>query len=395
MTEETTTTMPPAPAVPAPTMTQKLAAEFIGTLVLVLFGCGAAVSASVWAGLNANSRGAAFIGTVGLAFGLAIVVLVYAFGRVSGGHFNPAVSVGAAVSGRISWLEAGYYAAAQIVGAIIGAFLLWIIAHGFKGYDSTDFTIGANSYGDGGIRWWGAFIAELLLTAIFVLVILAVTDTRNEHPGLAPLAIGLTLAAIHFVAIPLTGTSVNPARSIGPALFAGSGPLKDLWLFIIAPLLGAAVSGVVYPLVWGRDQEPVPGSGLAFAARPVAAGWRAPDQLQQQWNQQDPWAQAEGPQAPAQSGAAPVQDWAQPSGAQAPGPQAPDTPQAGTPQSTVATPAAEQPTEQTQISGQSWQQPAAPAAEGELPVYEQDGWRWDYAKQQWVPIEDDGQAPQS
>ncbi|MEX0428156.1 MIP/aquaporin family protein [Nocardioides sp. DS6] len=379
MTEETTTPMPPAPAVPAPTLVQKLAAESIGTLILVVFGCGAATAAWI---ANQREVNASFVGTVGLAFGLAIVVTVYAFGRISGGHFNPAVSVGAAISGRISWIEAAYYAGAQIVGAIVGAFLVWITAHGFKGYDSTDFFIGENSFGDGGIRWWGALIAELVLTAIFVLIILATTDTRNEHPGLAPLAIGLTLAAIHFVAIPLTGTSVNPARSIGPALFAGGDALKDLWLFIIAPLLGAILAGVVYPLLWGRAEEPVPGSGWQFAtAKPaVAPGWGAPDQLQQQWNQQDPWAQAAGPQAPAspqyaQQPAAPAaQDWGQPA---------------------AQTPQQELPNEQTQISGQSWQQPAQPAAEGELPVYEQDGWRWDYAKQQWVPIEDNGQTPQA
>ena len=385
MTEETTTPMPPAPAVPAPTLVQKLAAESIGTLILVVFGCGAATAAWI---ANQREVNASFVGTVGLAFGLAIVVTVYAFGRISGGHFNPAVSVGAAISGRISWIEAAYYAGAQIVGAIVGAFLVWIVAHGFKGYDSTDMFIGENAFGgDGGIRWWGALIVELVLTAIFVLIILATTDTRNEHPGLAPLAIGLTLAAIHFVAIPLTGTSVNPARSIGPALFAGGDALKDLWLFIIAPLIGAAVAGVVYPLLWGRDKEPVAGSGLAFTAAPkpaAAPGWGAPDSFQQQWNQQDPWAQAQGPQTPA-AGAAqaapaatqqPAQDWSQPGGA------APAQPQ-------------QYPNEQTQVSGQSWQQPAQPAAEGELPVYEQDGWRWDYAKQQWVPIEDGGQTPQS
>lgn len=367
MTEETigeTTALPPTPAA-APTLAQKLAAETIGTFILVVFGCGAAMAGGLQAG------DPAFNGTTGLAFGLAIVVTVYSFGRISGGHFNPAVSAGAAVSGRISWMEAGYYAAAQIVGAIVGALVLWITYHGRSGFKSTDTGLGANTFGgDDGIHWWAALIIEIILTAVFVFVILAVTDTRNEHPGLAPLAIGLTLAAIHFVAIPLTGTSVNPARSIGPALFSGSDALKDLWVFIIAPLLGAAAAGVGYPAVFGRTDEPVPGSGWQFVARQRAAApvWVGPDQFQQQWNQQEGWGQ----QAPVEGQPA-QQEWGQQEWAQ---------------------PAAEQyPTEQTQVSGQSWQQPSQPAAEGELPVYEQDGWRWDYAKQQWVPIEDPGQQP--
>jgi len=340
----------------APTLAQKLTAEVIGTFILVLFGCGAAVTVS-----QAGGDGAAFVGTVGLAFGLAIVVTVYAFGRISGGHFNPAVSVGAAVSGRIAWVEAGFYVIAQIVGAIIGALILWIGTKGIDGFSSTKSGLGNNGFGDdyNGYAWWAAFIVELVLTAVFVLIILATTDIRNEHPNLAPLAIGLTLSAIHFVAIPLTGTSVNPARSIGPALFSGGDAIKDLWLFILAPVIGAAISGIAYPLLFGRAEEPVPGSGFAFPVRtPAAAGWgAAPDQFQQQWNQQ-PGAESVS--------------WGQPAADQ-PG-------QPG-----------QEASEQTQVKGeQSWQQPVAPAAEGELPVYEQDGWRWDYAKQQWVPIDQPG-----
>jgi aquaporin Z len=140
-----------------------------------------------------------------------------------------------------------------------------------------------------GYAWWAAFVLELVLTMLFILVILAVTDARFEHPALAPLAIGLTLTAIHFVAIPATGTSVNPARSIGPALFAGSDAIIQLWLFILAPLIGGALGGFVYPLLFGHGTEPVPGSGLRFS-RPVPAaavpGYGAPDQFQQEWNQQ-------------------------------------------------------------------------------------------------------------
>ena len=329
-----------------PTLRQKLAAEVLGTFILVLFGCGAAVFATIWI---AGSRGGvdlAFITTVGLAFGLAIVVAVYAFGRVSGGHFNPAVSLGAAISGRISWITAGLYAAAQVVGAIVGALVLWIVAHGYSGYDSTRMGLGANSFGgDGGYAWWAAFILELVLTAVFVYVILGTTDERNPYSAAAPLAIGLTLSAIHFVAIPATGTSVNPARSIGPALFSGGDAIGDLWLFILAPLLGAAVAGITYPLLFGRTSAPVPGSGLVLPARtragttPEYAGWG-----QQGWG--GPEATAPVPGAGANPGQSTGQHPIQPGQAQ-----------------------------------QTQQMPA------DLPVIEQDGWRWDYAAQQWRPIE--------
>ena len=265
-----------------PTMQQKLTAEVIGTLVLVFFGCGSVVYA-------AQTDALTTVTTVGLTFGLAIVVMVYAFGRVSGGHFNPAVSVGAAISGRIAWRHVGFYVLAQLVGAVLGALLLFWFMHGFEGFDAEG-NMGQNAFGDvgSGYAWWAAFLLEMLMTAVFVTVILAVTDTRNEHPGLAPLAIGLTLAAIHFVAIPATGTSVNPARSIGPALFAGPDAIEQLWLFILAPLLGAAIAGLAYPLAFGRAMEVVPGSGLAFG-RPrtetPVTGYTAPDQYQQQWSE--------------------------------------------------------------------------------------------------------------
>jgi aquaporin Z len=151
--------------------------------------------------------------------------------------------------------------------------------------------MGQNAFGDvgSGYAWWAAFLLELLLTAVFVTVILAVTDERNEHPSLAPLTIGLTLAAIHFVAIPATGTSVNPARSIGPALFAGTDAIAQLWLFILAPTLGAAIAGLAYPLLFGRVGDVVPGSGISFSRPRTAAqvpGYAEPDQYQQQWNQE-------------------------------------------------------------------------------------------------------------
>jgi len=321
----------PVPISPPVTsdMVQKLSAEAIGTAVLVLFGCGAAVFG--FEVLNAGGRGpaASTVTTVALAFGFTILLLIYSFGRISGGHFNPAVSVGAAMSGRMTWLEAGYYAAAQVVGGIVGAIVLWIIAHGFSGFSSTADGLGANHFGGpSGPAWWSAFLIELVLTFVFVFVILAVTDKRNvEFHMLAPLAIGLTLAVIHFVAIPVTGTSVNPARSIGPALFSGSGALKDLWLFIVAPLIGGALAGVAHPALFGRAEPALPGSGLDFALKDGKPAWRAQH------------------------------------------PQGGYAAQAG------------------QQAAPTWQQPVAPAAEGELPVYEQDGWRWDYASQSWKPID--------
>lgn len=324
-----------------PTLTQKLAAETLGTFILVLFGCGAVVFAKIFALQQREQTGVAFITTVGFTFGLAIVISVYAFGRVSGGHFNPAVSLGAAISGRISWITAGFYAVAQIVGAIVGALVLWIFAHGYDGYASHGpIGIGQNSFGGaGGYAWWAAFVLEMVLTAVFVYVILSTTDERNPYSVAAPLAIGLTLTAIHFVAIPATGTSVNPARSIGPALFAGAHAIGQLWLFILAPLLGGAIAGITYPIVFGRVSDPVPGSGLVLPSKTVAgttpesAGWG-----QQGWGQPGP-AQTTGQVAPQTTG---------------------------------------------QVAGQATGQPQAP---GDLPVIEQDGWRWDYAAQQWRPIE--------
>lgn len=270
-----------APA--APTTLQKVVAEVIGTFVLVLFGCGAVVYATA-------SDSFDILG-VALAFGIAVLVMVYAVGRISGGHFNPAVSVAAAVGGRVPWREVPVYVGAQLAGAILGGAALLALLQGFEFYDVSRFGLGQNAFGDEGSGYavWAAFLLELLLTAIFVFVILAVTDTRNEHPALAPLVIGLTLTAIHLVAIPATGTSVNPARSIGPALFAGPDAIIQLWLFILGPLAGALIAGLAYPALFGHAGEPVPGSGLRFPTRAAPAavpGYGATDQYQQQWNQQ-------------------------------------------------------------------------------------------------------------
>lgn len=273
-----------------PTFQQRLTAELIGTLVLVLFGCGSVVVYGTAQAANNGTLLPSTVTTVGLTFGLAVMVMVYAFGRVSGGHFNPAVSVGAGIGGRMAWREVGFYIVAQLVGAVLGALALFLLMQGFDSWEAEG-NMGQNSFGDVGSGYaaWAAFLLELVLTAVFVMVILAVTDERNEHPALAPLAIGLTLAAIHFVAIPATGTSVNPARSIGPALFAGPDAIKQLWLFILAPLAGAAIAGIAYPLLFGRVGERVPGSGISFIRPRTAAqapGYAAPDQYQQQWNQE-------------------------------------------------------------------------------------------------------------
>jgi aquaporin Z len=276
------------------TTAQKVAAEVLGTFVLVFFGCGSVI-------YNTNGRQDFDIVSVGLTFGLAVMLMAYAVGRISGAHFNPAVSVGAAMGGRMSWKQVPLYVSSQLAGAIVAGLALFVLLHGFEGFDAEG-NMGQNGFRlDGvGYAWWAAFLLELLLTMIFIVVILAVTDARFEHPALAPLAIGLTLTAIHFVAIPATGTSVNPARSIGPALFAGTDAILQLWLFILAPLVGGALGGLLYPLLFGHGTDPVPGSGLTFS-RPTPAvvpGYGATDQMQQEWNQQDATEQAAWEQEP-------------------------------------------------------------------------------------------------
>lgn len=315
---------------------QTLAAEFLGTFVLVFFGVGSAVIISTAAG---SPLAVPDITAIGLTFGLSVMVMVYAVGRVSGGHFNPAVSLGAAIGGRVPWTEALVYMAVQVVGGIVGAAGVAVVAEGYSGFTLTHH-MGANSFGSqgSGISWWAALVLEAVLTAVFVFVILAVTDTRNEHPALAPLAIGFTLAAIHFVAIPATGASANPARSIGPALFDGTEALKQLWLFIVAPLLGGAVAGVLYPAVFGHGVEPVRGSGLRFAPRQQAGvpGYGAPDALQQQWQQhqqgQPTYAGPAGPgytPPPVQPQPPSPGGWEQPSGPPQAWPAQPEDPDDG------------------------------------------------------------------
>ncbi len=206
---------------------KKYLAEMIGTMVLVLMGCGSAVIA----GGEVGVLGIAF------AFGLAVVAMAYAIGSVSGCHINPAITLGVFLSGRMSGKEAGMYMLFQVIGAVIGSAVLWAIASPM-GLTGT----GANQFAEGNML--PALVAEFVFTFIFVLVVLGSTSAKAPA-GFAGLAIGLTLVLVHIVCIPITGTSVNPARSIAPALFEGGEALCQLWLFIVAPLAGGAVAAVV------------------------------------------------------------------------------------------------------------------------------------------------------
>jgi aquaporin Z len=219
-------------------MGKKLIAEVLGTAILVLFGCGAAVI------------GGASIGFTGisLAFGLAIVAAAYGIGAISGAHLNPAVSLGMVTAGRMSVSEFVGYACAQVAGAVIGALVLYLIASGKTGFVMGEWALGSNGYGPGYLGEYNvtaALVFEFAMTFLFVTVILGSTGAGSAA-GFAGLAIGLTLAAIHLVGINVTGVSVNPARSIGPALFAGGAAISQLWVFIVAPFAGGALAGVLY-----------------------------------------------------------------------------------------------------------------------------------------------------
>ena len=223
-------------------MTQRLGAEFLGTAWLVFGGCGSAVLAAAFPEL-----GIGFVG-VSLAFGLTVLTMAYAVGHISGGHFNPAVTVGLWAGGRFKAGEILPYWAAQVAGAVAGAFLLSLIATGKAGFDLVQSGFAANGYGEhspGGYSLVAGFVAEVVLTFFFLMVILGATD-RRAPAGFAPIAIGLALTLIHLVGIPVTNTSVNPARSTAPALFVGGWALAQLWLFWVAPILGAALAGAAH-----------------------------------------------------------------------------------------------------------------------------------------------------
>jgi aquaporin Z len=220
---------------------KRLGAEFLGTFWLVLGGCGSAVLAAAFPGLGIGFAG------VALAFGLTVVTMAYAVGHISGGHFNPAVTLGLVAGGRFPARELLPYVVAQVLGAIAAAAVIYVIASGKAGFD-VNAGFAANGYGDhspGGYGLAAALVCELVMTFMFLIVILGATDERAPK-GFAPLAIGLALTLIHLISIPVTNTSVNPARSTGQAIFVGDWALGQLWLFWVAPLVGAALAGGVY-----------------------------------------------------------------------------------------------------------------------------------------------------
>ncbi|MBB3160457.1 aquaporin Z [Rhizobium laguerreae] len=228
-------------------MQKSLVAEFLGTFWLVFGGCGSAVLAAAYPELGIGFVGVAF------AFGLTVLTMAYAVGGISGGHFNPAVSLGLTVAGRFPAARLVPYIVVQIVGAIAAAALLYLIASGKAGFELGGFA--ANGYGDhspGGYSLLSALLIEVLLTMFFLIIILGSTSSRVPA-GFAPLAIGLGLTLIHLVSIPVTNTSVNPARSTGQALFVGGWALQQLWLFWIAPLAGGALGGLVWKFVDDAD----------------------------------------------------------------------------------------------------------------------------------------------
>ncbi len=231
-------------------MTRRLGAEFFGTAWLVFGGCGSAVLAAAFPQL-----GIGFVG-VALAFGLTVLTMAYAVGHISGGHFNPAVTVGLWAGGRFPAREILPYVVAQVIGGVVGAFVLSLIAKGKVGFDLVASGFAANGYAEhspGGYSLGAGFTAEVVLTFFFLLVILGVTD-RRAPAGFAPLAIGLALTLIHLIGIPVTNTSVNPARSTAPALFVGGWAISQLWLFWVAPLLGGTLAGATHRWLAGSEK---------------------------------------------------------------------------------------------------------------------------------------------
>jgi len=231
-------------------LTKRAAAEFLGTFWLVLGGCGSAVISAAFPHVGIGLLG------VALAFGLTVLTMAFAIGPISGCHLNPAVSVGLVVGGRFKGSELLPYVIAQVLGGILAAAVLYFIASGQAGYELSS-GLAANGYADhspGGYALPACFVTEVIMTFMFLTVILGATDARAPA-GFAPLAIGLCLTLIHLISIPVTNTSVNPARSTGPALIVGGWAVSQLWLFWVAPILGAALAGVVYRALWGDGQR--------------------------------------------------------------------------------------------------------------------------------------------
>ena len=244
-------------------LVRKLIAEFVGTFLLVFLAVGAAVfGIAAMIGKDQQGPGAGIVG-VAMAFGLVLLGIAYAFGPISGAHVNPAVTLAMLVGRRMPAKEAVSYWIVQFIGAIAAGALLKLFVSSFG---VTDYTggLGTNSYDNGAINMGGAFVLEVVLTAAFVLVILLVTE-RIAAPGFAGIAIGLTLTLVHLVGIPLTGTSVNPARSLGPALFEGGTALSQVWLFIVAPLVGGLIAVVLWKIT--RKDEAMPEAQVAGSER--------------------------------------------------------------------------------------------------------------------------------
>jgi len=239
-------------------MIKRLAAELLGTFWLVLGGCGSAVIAANFGG-DGNPLGIGLLG-VSLAFGLTVLTGAYAFGHISGGHFNPAVSIGLWAGGRFPLKDLLPYIVAQVLGAVFAGWILFLVASGSAAFaiDPTAAgTFASNGYGalsPGGYSVAAAFLCEVVLTAMFLVVILGATHPRAPA-GFAPIAIGLALTLIHLISIPVTNTSVNPARSTGPALMVGGWALSQLWLFWVAPIIGAVIGGATYRWLGGKEQS--------------------------------------------------------------------------------------------------------------------------------------------
>lgn len=232
-------------------ITNRAAAEFVGTFWLVLGGCGSAVLAAT------VPFGIGYAG-VALAFGFTVITGVYALGHVSGGHFNPAITVGAVVGKRFPAKDLPPYVIAQVAGAVTASAVLYIIASGIPTF-STSAGFAANGYGEHSPRGYSllsALVCEVVMSFMFLIVALGVTDARApQAKGFAGLAVGFALTLIHLISIPVTNTSVNPARSTGPALFVGGWALSQLWLFWVAPIVGAALAGLVYPAITGEERK--------------------------------------------------------------------------------------------------------------------------------------------
>lgn len=243
-------------------MSRRLTAEFLGTMWLVFGGCGSAVFAANFGGTG-NPLGIGFLG-VALAFGLTVLTGAYTFGHISGGHFNPAVSLGLAVGNRFPMKDLFPYIAAQVLGGLFGAFLLFTIASGTSTFHIDPTSAGAfatngfDAFSPGKYSMMSALLIEVFLTAVFLLIIMG--STRANAPvGFAPIAIGLGLTLIHLISIPVTNTSVNPARSTAVAVFVGGTPLSQLWLFWVAPLIGGAIGGAIYRWL-GADRPDIVGN---------------------------------------------------------------------------------------------------------------------------------------